>query len=112
MYAPNIALAARPAHFQDYRARAVALARELIMIAADERYHSGWFDAGLQCCVENAGERPPGGNCRQRKHCSAATVDYSRTQPSVRFSRNAVDEAICTIDGGYLGNASKEERGE
>lgn len=79
MYAPNIALAARPAHFQTIAPAPWPYARELIMIAADERYRSGWFDAGLQCCVEDAESARLGGTAGSAN--TAVPVDYSRTNP-------------------------------
>ena len=116
MYAPDIRAHSLPALLipEDYRARAVALhARELILRSPQmSAIALGGLSAGLSAGVENAGERPPveGGTAAGSANTASAADGglLQETQPLSEILENAVDEAICTIDGGYLGNASKE----
>ena len=118
---------------EDYRARAVALhARELILrspqmsaIALDG--FSGGFSSGFSAGVsvgfgngfgagaERAGERPPTEGVVAAGSANAASAAggglLQESQPLREILENAVDEAICTIDGGHLGNASAEGTG-
>ena len=101
---------------EDYRARAVALhARELILqspqmstiaLGGFSSGFGGRFGNGFSAGAEKMGERPPtegadaGGNGL-----------FQESQPLREILENAVDEAICAIDGGYLGNTSAEGAG-
>ena len=114
---------------EDYRARAVALhARELIlrspqMSAIALGGFSGGFSAGFSggpsngfsAGVEKAGERPPAEGVVAAGSANAASAAggglLQESQPLHEILENAVDEAICTIDGGHLGNASAEGTG-
>ena len=119
MYAPDIRAHSLPALLipEDYRARAVALhARELILRSPQmSAIALGGLSAGLSAGVENAGERPPveGGTAAGSANTASAADGglLQEPQPLSEILENAVDEAICTIDGGYLGNASKEGTG-
>lgn len=114
---------------EDYRARAVALhARELIlrspqMSAIALGGFSGGFSAGFcggpsngfSAGAERAGERPPTEGVVAAGSANAASAAggglLQESQPLREILENAVDEAICTIDGGHLGNASAEGTG-
>lgn len=119
MYAPDTRAHSLPALLipEDYRARAVALhARELILRSPQmSAIALGGLSAGLSAGVENAGERPPveGGIAAGSANTASAADGglLQEPQPLSEILENAVDEAICTIDGGYLGNASKEGTG-
>ena len=107
---------------EDYRARAVALhARELIlrspqMSAIALGGFSGGFSAGFSggpsngfsAGVEKAGERPPAEGVVAAGSANAASAAggglLQESQPLHEILENAVDEAICAIDGGCLGN--------
>ena len=108
---------------EDYRARAVALhARELIlrspqMSAIALGGFSGGFSAGFSggpsngfsAGVEKAGERPPAEGVVAAGSANAASAAggglLQESQPLREILENAVDEAICAIDGGCQGNA-------
>ena len=107
---------------EDYRARAVALhARELILRSPQmsaialggfsggfRAGPSNGFSAGLEKTVEKAGERPPAGGATVAGGANAASAAggglLQESQPLREILENAVDEAICTIDGGCRGN--------
>ena len=107
---------------EDYRARAVALhARELILRSPQmsaialggfsggfRAGPSNGFSAGLEKTVEKAGERPPAGGATVAGGANAASAAggglLQESQPLREILENAVDEAICAIDGGCLGN--------
>ena len=107
---------------EDYRARAVALhARELILRSPQMSTIalggfsggfggelSGGFSAGVEKTVEKAGERPPAEGVVAAGSANAASAAggglLQESQPLREILENAVDEAICTIDGGYQGN--------
>ena len=105
---------------EDYRARAVALhARELIlrspqMSAIALGGFSGGFSAGFSvgsgggfgAGVEKMGERPPAEGV-----ADAGGGLLQESQPLREILENAVDKAICAIDGGHPGNASAEGSG-
>ena len=106
---------------EDYRARAVALhARELIlrsphMSAIALNGFSGGFGAGFSAGFEEAGERAPaegattsGGADPEGSANIASGGLLQESQPLREILENAVDEAICAIDGIYLGNASAD----
>ncbi len=114
---------------EDYRARAVALhARELILrspqmsaialggfSAGFSAGPSNGFSAGLEKTVEKAGERPPAEGVVAAGSANAASAAggglLQESQPLREILENAVDEAICTIDGGHLGNTNAEGTG-
>ena len=114
---------------EDYRARAVALhARELIlrspqMSAIALNGFSGGFGAGfgsgfgtgVSAGLEKAGERPPAEGVAAAGSANAASAAggglLQESQPLREILENAVDEAICTIDGGHLGNTNAEGTG-
>ena len=114
---------------EDYRARAVALhARELIlrspqMSAIALGGFSGGFSAGFSggpsngfsAGVEKAGERPPAEGVVAAGGANAASAAggglLQESQPLREILENAVDEAICAIDGGCLGNTNAEGTG-
>lgn len=123
MYAPDTRAHLLPALLipEDYRARAVALhARELIlrspqMSAIALGGFGGGFSAGI--CVGFGGGFGNGfsaGVEKEGEHPLAEGVAAAgggllqESQPLREILENAVDEAICTIDGGHLGNASAE----
>lgn len=128
-YAPNTRAHSLPALLipEDYRARAVALhARELILrspqmsaIALDG--FGGGFSAGFGngfgagAGVENAGERPPAERVVAAGSANTASAAggglLQESQPLREILENAVDEAICAIDGGYPGNTGAEGTG-
>ena len=101
---------------EDYRARAVALhARELIlrspqMSAIALGGFSAGFGGGFGAGVEKAGERPPaeGGTAASGANTASAAGGglLQESQPLREILENAVDEAICAIDGGHMGSAS------
>ena len=96
---------------EDYRARAVALhARELIlrsphMSAIALNGFSGGFGGG----VEKVGEHPPAEGAAAAGSVNATSGVsgglLQEPQPLREILENAVDEAICAIDGGFQGNA-------
>ena len=108
---------------EDYRARAVALhARELILRSPQMSAIalggfgggfggelSGGFSAGLEKTVEKAGERPPAEGVVTAGGANTANAAggglLQESQPLREILENAVDEAICAIDGGCQGNA-------
>ena len=108
---------------EDYRARAVALhARELILrspqmsaialggfSAGFSAGPSNGFSAGLEKTVEKAGERPSVEGMVAAGSANAASAAggglLQESQPLREILENAVDEAICAIDGGCRGNA-------
>lgn len=114
---------------EDYRARAVALhARELIlrspqMSAIALNGFSGGFGGGLSggfgAWFEKAGEHVlAGGAAAAHSANTASAVNgglLQESQPLREILENAVDEAICAIDGGYMegarGNASADGTG-
>ena len=109
---------------EDYRARAVALhARELILRSPQMSAialggfsggfsvgFGGGFGNGFGAGVEKAGERPPaeGGTAAGSANTVSAADGglLQESQPLREILENAVDEAICAIDGGQPGNAS------
>ena len=104
---------------EDYRARAVALhARELILrspqmsaiaLGGFSGGFSAGFSAGVEKTVEKAGERPPAGDATVAGSANTASAAggglLQESQPLREILENAVDEAICAIDGGRQGNA-------
>lgn len=104
---------------EDYRARAVALhARELILrspqmsaiaLGGFSGGFSAGFSAGVEKTVEKAGERPPAGDATVAGSANTASAAggglLQESQPLREILENAVDEAICVIDGGCPGNA-------
>lgn len=117
---------------EDYRARAVALhARELIlrspqMSAIALGGFSGGFSAGFSVGsggrfgaeVEKsgqAGERLPAEGTTAAGSADTASAAggglLQESQPLREILENAVDEAICAIDGGHMGSASAEGAG-
>ena len=113
---------------EDYRARAVALhARELIlrspqMSAIALSGFSGGFGGGLNAEFERVGERAPAegattsdGAAPEGSANIASGGLLQESQPLREILENAVDEAICAIDGGYLegarGHASADGTG-
>ena len=114
---------------EDYRARAVALhARELILRSPQmsaialggfsggfRAGPSNGFSAGLEKTVEKAGERPPAGDATVAGSANTASAAggglLQESQPLREILENAVDEAICAIDGGHLGNTNAEGTG-
>ena len=109
---------------EDYRARAVALhARELILhspqmsaiaLGGFSAGFGGGFSAGFgngfSGELEKVGERPPveGGTAAGSANTASAAGGglLQESQPLREILENAVDEAICAIDGGQPGNAS------
>lgn len=134
-YAPDTRAHSLPALIipEDYRARAVALhARELILrspqmsaIALDGfsgGFSSGFsagvsvgFGNGFGAGVEKAGERLPAEGVVAAGSANTANAAggglLQESQPLREILENAVDEAICAIDGGHPGNASAEGTG-
>ena len=106
---------------EDYRARAVALhARELIlrspqMSAIALNGFSGGFSGGFGSGFEKTEERAPAeGAIAAGSAAPAGSVNVTSaggdgmlqdSQPLREILENAVDEAICAIDGGCPGNA-------
>lgn len=118
-YAPGTRTHSLPALLipEDYRARAVALhARELIlrspqMSAIALGGFGGGFSVGFGAGVEKpgqAGERPPAEGTTAAGNANTANAAggglLQESQPLREILENTVDEAICAIDGGYLGN--------
>ena len=122
-YAPDTRAHSLPALLipEDYRARAVALhARELILRSPQMSAialggfgggfsarvsvgFGGGFGNGFSAGVEKpgeAGERPPAEGTT-----AAGGGLLQESQPLREILENAVDEAICAIDGGCQGNA-------
>lgn len=113
---------------EDYRARAVALhARELIlrsphMSAIALNGFSGGFGGGFGSGFEKTEERAPAegattsdGAPPEGSANIASGGLLQESQPLREILENAVDEAICAIDGGYMegarGNASTDGTG-
>ncbi|WP_368866979.1 CpaF family protein [Rothia mucilaginosa] len=93
---------------EDYRARAVALhARELILRSPQmSAIALGGFSGGFNGGFEKAGERPPAeGATAAHSANTAGGGSLQESQPLREVLENAVDEAICAIDGGCAGNA-------
>lgn len=133
-YAPDTRAHSLPALLipEDYRARAVALhARELILRSPQMSaialggFSGGFsvgFGGGFGAGVEKpgqAGERPPAegvvaaGNANTANAAGSTNTSSAadggllqESQPLREILENAVDEAICAIDGGQPGNAS------
>lgn len=125
-YAPDTRAHSLPALLipEDYRARAVALhARELILRSPQMSaialggFSAGFsagvsvgFGGGFGAGVEKVGERPPveGGTAAGSANTASAAGGglLQESQPLREILENAVDEAICAIDGGQPGNAS------
>ena len=125
-YAPDTRAHSLPALLipEDYRARAVALhARELILQSPQMSaialggFSAGFgggfsvgFGNGFGAGVEKAGGRPPaeGGTAASGANTVSAAGGglLQESQPLREILENAVDEAICAIDGGQPGNAS------
>lgn len=134
-YAPDTRAHTLPALLipEDYRARAVALhARELILRSPQMSAialggfgggfragvsvgFGGGFSAGVEKTVEEAGERPPAEGAVAAGSANTASAAggglLQESQPLREILENAVDEAICAIDGGHPGNASAEGAG-
>lgn len=126
MYAPDTRAHSLPALLipEDYRARAVALhARELILRSPQMSAialggfsagfgggfghgFGGGLSGGVEKAVEKVGERAPAEGTT-----AAGGGLLQESQPLREILENAVDEAICAIDGGFLGNASAEGAG-
>ena len=114
---------------EDYRARAVALhARELILrspqmsaiaLGGFSAGFGGGFSAGFGngfgAGVEKARERPPAEGVTAAGSANTASAAggglLQESQPLREILENAVDEAICAIDGGQPGNASASGAG-
>ena len=102
---------------EDYRARAVALhARELILRSPQmSAIALGGFSGGFSAGFEKAEERPPAEGVAAAGSANAASAAggglLQESQPLREILENAVDEAICTIDGGHLGNTNAEGTG-
>lgn len=111
---------------EDYRARAVALhARELILRSPQmSAIALGGFSGGpsngpsngFSAGVEKAGEQPPAESVVAAGSANTARAGggglLQEAQPLREILENAVDEAICTIDGGHLGNTNGEGTGQ
>lgn len=118
-YAPDTRAHSLPALLipEDYRARAVALhARELILRSPQmSAIALGGFSGGFSGGAERAGERPPAGGATVAGSANAASAAggglLQEFQPLREILENSVDEAICTIDGGHLGNTNAEGTG-
>ena len=106
---------------EDYRARAVALhARELILRSPQmSAIALGGFSAGFGGGFSNgfgagAGVEKPG-QVGERPPTEGADAGgnglLQESQPLREILENAVDKAICAIDGGHPGNASAEGSG-
>ena len=110
---------------EDYRARAVALhARELILRSPQmSAIALGGFSGGpsngpsngFSAGVEKAGEQPPAESVVAAGGANTARAGggglLQEAQPLREILENVVDEAICTIDGGHLGNTNAEGTG-
>lgn len=102
---------------EDYRARAVALhARELILRSPQmSAIALGGFSGGFSGGVEKARERPPTEGVVAADSANAVSAAggglLQESQPLREILENAVDEAICAIDGGHLGNTNAEGTG-
>lgn len=130
-YAPDTRTHSLPALLipEDYRARAVALhARELILRSPQMSTialggFSGGFSAGFSggpsngfsAGAERAGERPPAEGVVAAGGANAVSAAggglLQESQPLREILENAVDEAICAIDGGRQGNTNAEGTG-
>lgn len=130
-YAPDTCAHSLPALLipEDYRARAVALhARELILRSPQmsaialggfgggfsARFSVG-FGNGFSGGLEKAGARPLAEAVATAGSANAVSAAggglLQESQPLREILENAVDEAICAIDSGHLGNASAEGTG-
>lgn len=130
-YAPDTRAHSLPALLipEDYRARAVALhARELILRSPwmsaialggfgggfSARFSVG-FGNGFSGGLEKAGVRPLAEAVATAGSANAVSAAggglLQESQPLREILENAVDEAICAIDGGQPGNASAEGTG-
>ncbi|WP_314706470.1 ATPase, T2SS/T4P/T4SS family [Rothia mucilaginosa] len=102
---------------EDYRARAVALhARELILRSPQiSAIALGGFSGGFSVGLEKVGERPPAEAVATAGSANTASAAggglLQESQPLREILENAVDEAICAIDGGHLGNTNAEGTG-
>lgn len=115
---------------EDYRARAVALhARELILRSPQmSAIALGGFSAGFGGGFGNGfgagagvekpgqvGERPLAEGALAAGGANTASAAggglLQESQPLREILENAVDEAICAIDGGHMGSASAEGAG-
>lgn len=114
---------------EDYRARAVALhARELILRSPQmstialggfscgfSAGFSGGPSNGFSAGAERAGERPPAEGVVAAGGANAVSAAggglLQESQPLREILENAVDEAICAIDGGRQGNTNAEGTG-
>lgn len=102
---------------EDYRARAVALhARELIlrspqMSAIALGGFSAGVSAGFSSGAEKAGEHPPAEGVVAAGSADTASAAggglLQESQPLREILENAVEAAICAIDGGHPANASE-----
>lgn len=93
---------------EDYRARAVALhARELILRSPQmSAIALGGFSGGFGAGFEKEAERPPAEGSTVTDSANIANGGLlQESQPLREILENAVDEAICAIDGGCPGNA-------
>lgn len=96
---------------EDYRARAVALhARELILRSPQmSAIALNGFSGGFSGEFERVGERPPAEGATGAGNVNATSAAdgglLQESQPLREILENAVDEAICAIDGGCPGNA-------
>ena len=96
---------------EDYRARAVALhARELILRSPQmSAIALGGFSGGFSAGFEKVGERSPAEGAIAAGSANAASAAngglLQDSQPLREILENAVNEAICAIDGGYPENA-------
>lgn len=125
-YAPDTRAHSLPALLipEDYRARAVALhARELILRSPQmSAIALGGFGGGFSARAsvgfgggfgngsgrgrEGRSGRPQKGNCAGSANTVSAADGGLRVPALREILENAVDEAICAIDGGQPGNAS------
>lgn len=99
---------------EDYRARAVALhARELILRSPQmSAIALNGFSGGLNAEFERAGEHPPAEGATGAHSANTASGGLLQESPPLReVLENAVDEAICAIDGGCTGNVLGDAMG-
>ena len=99
---------------EDYRARAVALhARELILCSPQmSAIALNGFSGGFSAGVERVEERPPAEGATGVHSANTASGGLLQDSPPLgEILENAVDEAICVIDGSCLGNASADGTG-
>ena len=126
-YAPDTRAHSLPALLipEDYRARAVALhARELILrspqtsaiaLGGFSAGFGGGFGHGFSAGFEQTGERAPAEGTTAAGGANTASAagnaSLQESQPLREILENAVDEAICAIDGGHMGSGSAEGAG-